>query len=386
MPVSTPAITFTRDRPTWFVYLMLATFATYLYGLSSALPTLRAELGVTQAVAGLHGTGMAVGSILTGLALPWLTRRHGRRAAVWIGIGGMNAGMLLVGLGQTLPFTLAGYTIASGFAAIALYVSMAALSDHHGPAGPASISEANAVGVLAGIPATYAFSLLAESVLGWRAAMFIPVVATAVLAFTMGRNWFPEAPAEHAAARTKKPFSWRFHFAGAVLLCCVATEFTFNLFAAELFSQRTGLTLAEAATGLTAMLCGIAAGRFGGAALTLRYPVWQVFLGTMAVSLVGWAIFWSTTVVAVGYIGLAISGAGIGMLFPLGLTRMIETSGGRPDQASGIASVWAGVGSGTGPFVLGALGDAFGTHAAFLLAPALLGLAAGGLLSSRSSF
>ncbi len=386
MPVSTPAITFTRDRPTWFVYLMLATFATYLYGLSSALPTLRAELEVTQAVAGLHGTGMAVGSILTGLSLPWLTRRHGRRVAVWIGIGGMNAGMLLVGLGPTLPFTLAGYTIAGGFAAIALYVSMAALSDHHGPAGPASISEANAVGVLAGIPATYAFSLLAESVLGWRAAMFIPVALTAVLAFAMGRVWFPEVPAEHAAQRTKQPFSWRFHFAGAVLLCCVATEFTFNLFAAELFSQRTGLTLAEAATGLTAMLCGIAAGRFAGAALTLRYPVWQVFLGTMAVTVAGWAVFWSTTSVAVGYAGLAISGAGIGMLFPLGLARMIETSGGRPDQASGIASVWAGVGSGTGPFVLGALGDAFGTHAAFLLAPALLGLAAGGLLSSRSQF
>lgn len=386
MPVSTPAITFTRDRPTWFVYLMLATFATYLYGLSSALPTLRAELGVTQAVAGLHGTGMAVGSILTGLSLPWLTRRHGRRFAVWLGIAGMNAGMVLVGFGPTLPFTLAGYSIAGGFAAIALYVSMAALSDHHGAAGPASISEANAVGVLAGIPATYGFSVLAESALGWRAAMFIPVALTAVLVFAMGRVWFPEVPAERSVTRERRPFGWRFHFAGAVLLCCVAVEFVFNLWAAELFSQRTGLSLAEAATGLTAMLAGIAAGRFAGAALTLRYPVWQVFLGTMAVTLVGWAVFWSTTAVVVGYLGLAVSGAGIGMLFPLGLSRMIETSGGRPDQAGGIASVWAGVGSGTGPFVLGALGDAFGTHAAFLLAPALLGLAAGGLLSSRSSF
>jgi hypothetical protein len=37
-----------------------------------------------------------------------------------------------------------------------------------------------------------------------------------------------------------------------------------------------------------------------------------------------------------------------------------------------------------GPFVLGALGDGFGTHTAFLLAPALIGLAIGGILSSRS--
>ncbi len=52
----------TRDSPTWLIYLQLATFATYLYGLSAALPLLRADLGVSQAVAGLHGTGMALGS------------------------------------------------------------------------------------------------------------------------------------------------------------------------------------------------------------------------------------------------------------------------------------------------------------------------------------
>ncbi len=286
MPVSTPAITFTRDRPTWFVYMMLATFATYLYGLSSALPTLRAELGVTQAIAGSprhrHGRRQHPHRPVDALADQAL-RPPVRRLAR---IAGMNAGMVLVGFGPTLAFTLAGYSIAGGFAAIALYVSMAALSDHHGPAGPASISEANAVGVLAGIPATYGFSVLAESVLGWRAAMFIPVVLTAVLAFGMGRVWFPEVPAERAVSRVRRPFGWRFHFAGAVLLCCVAVEFVFNLWAVELFSQRTGLSLAEAATGLTRDAVAASPPDASPApALTLRFPVWQVFLGTMAVTL-----------------------------------------------------------------------------------------------------
>jgi hypothetical protein len=45
------AVKLTRDRPTWLIYLQLATFATYLYGLSAALPLLRAELGLSRAVA-----------------------------------------------------------------------------------------------------------------------------------------------------------------------------------------------------------------------------------------------------------------------------------------------------------------------------------------------
>ncbi|WP_067185924.1 MFS transporter [Microtetraspora niveoalba] len=379
-----------RDRPTWLIYLQLATFATYLYGLSAALPTLRAELGLSQAAAGLHGTAIAVGGIAAGLSLPALTARFGRRAVTWGGLAGMNAGMVTVALGHALPVTLLGYLLAGGASSVALYAAMAVLSDHHGPAGPAAISEANAVGVTAGIAVSYLFSLAAGSALGWRSALYVPVVATAILALTMRRVWVPapppapeQAPEPPAGAR-RAPYGRRFHVAGAVLLCCVALEFTFNLWAAELLAQRTGLTAAEAATGLTAMLAGVAAGRFGGARLALRHPASAVLLGALAVTLAGWAIFWTSSAAPAAYAGLALSGLGISVHFPMALSRVIDASGGRPDMASGAASIWGSVGSGGGPFVLGALGDGFGTHTAFLLVPALILLACGGILSSRS--
>jgi predicted MFS family arabinose efflux permease len=378
------AITFTRDRPTWLIYLILATFSSYLYGLSAAIPILRAELGITQAVAGLHATGMAVGSVLTGLLIPRITARIGRRAACWTGIAGMNAGMLIVAFGQSLPVTLLGYTVASGMAGMTLYISMAVLNDHHGPAGPAAISEANAVGVIPGIVASYAFSVLAGSALGWRAALFVPIILSALLALTMFRVWVPERPAAPVAkGGPRVPYGLRFHLAGLVLLCCVALEFAFNMWAAELLSERTGLSLATAATGLTAMLIGMAVGRLAGVQLALRLPVQMLLVGALLVALTGWAVFWSSTSAVLSYTGLVITGLGIALLFPMALTRMIDASGGRPDQASGAASVWAGVGSGASPLVLGALGDGFGTHTAFLLAPALIGLATGGVLSSR---
>ncbi|MCT9935282.1 MFS transporter [Planotetraspora sp. A-T 1434] len=385
----------TRDRPTWLIYLQLATFATYLYGLSAALPTLRAELGLSQAVAGLHGTAMAAGGIASGLILSVLTARFGRRVTVWAGLAGMDAGILIVALGHSLPLTLLGYTLAGGCSSIALYAAMAVLSDHHGPAGAAALSEANAVGVTAGIATSYAFSLLAGSALGWRSALYVPILATALLALTMGRVWVPAiAPPPRAAGEghdgaaggrvNTVPYGRRFHVAGAVLLCCVGLEFSYNLWGAELFAQQTGLTAAAAAKGLTAMLAGMAAGRFGGARLALRFAPSTVLLGGLTVALAGWALFWTSGSQPAGYAGLALSGLGISVLFPLALARIIDASGGRPDQASAIASIWAGVGAGTAPFALGALGDGFGTHTAFLLAPALIGLAIGGILSSRS--
>nr|BFE84076.1 hypothetical protein GCM10020093_066770 [Planobispora longispora] len=39
------SVRLTRDRATWLIYLQLGVFATYLYGLSAALPLLRIDQG-----------------------------------------------------------------------------------------------------------------------------------------------------------------------------------------------------------------------------------------------------------------------------------------------------------------------------------------------------
>ncbi|WP_433246657.1 MFS transporter [Streptosporangium sp. CA-135522] len=383
MTTITP-VRLTRDRATWLIYLQLGTFATYLYGLSAALPMLRIDQGVSQGVAGLHGTSMAVGGILTGLALPWLTRRIGRRAVTWLGLAGMNVGVLLVMTGTTLPVTLAGYGIASGMASITLYAGMAALNDHHGPAGAAAISEANAVGVTVGIAAPFVVSFAAQTALGWRAALLMTPVLTALLALTMGRIWIPER--ENAAAvagpESGARFGWRFYVAGTVLLCCVALEFCFNLWAAKLFADQTGLSAAVAATGLTAFTAGLAAGRFTGARLALRVRPAPLLVGALALTAAGWTLFWLSRTPVLSYVGLALSGLGVSLHFPLALSRVLDASGGRADQATAAASIFAGLAVGMGPLLLGALADGFGTQRAFVMVPVLIGLAVGGILVS----
>lgn len=374
-----------RDRPTWLVYFQLAVFATYIYGLSAALPLLRLEQHTSNTVAGLHGTAMAAGTILAGLSLPLFIRTYGTRATTWIGMTGINVGLALVLVTSALPFTLLGFGVSGLFGSVMLYAAMAALADHHGQAGPAAINEANAIGVTAGIAATFLLSALAQTALGWRAAMLLTPVASVALAVAMGRVWIPAAEERHevreAPARTA--LSWRFHLAGGVLFCCVAVEFCFNLWAAELFSVRTGLSAAAAATGLTAFIVGIALGRFAGTPLALRFRPATLLVGALALAAGGWLLFWLSTHPVLSYAGLVISGLGVSLHFPLALAGMIAQAGSHPDRAASAAPIWAGLAMGAGPFVLGALADGFSTHTAFLLVPVLVGFAVGGVLISR---
>ncbi|MFI6602301.1 MFS transporter [Nonomuraea sp. NPDC050536] len=384
MPQTSERARLSRDRPTWLIYLQLGAFATYLYGLSAAVPLLRIDERTSAAVAGLHGTAMAVATIAAGLALPFLTGRYGRRTVTWLGVAGMNAGVVLVVFSSSLPFTLLGYAVAGGFGSLMLYAAMAALSDHHGPAGAAAITEANAVGVVIGSSVTFLISAMANTALGWRAALLVTPLLTLAVAAALGRVWTsaPAPPPERVLDPAPGP-GWRFHVSGAVLCCCVALEFSFNLWAASLLAARTGLSVATAATGLSALIAGMAAGRFAGAQLALRVPHTRLFTGALAVAGAGWLIFWMATEPVLGYAGLALSGLGISLHFPLALSAMIGNSGGRPDLAAAASPMWAGAAMAVGPFVLGALADGFGTRTAFLLVPVLIGLAVGGVLTAR---
>ncbi|GAA0946351.1 MFS transporter [Nonomuraea longicatena] len=387
--MTTVRIRLTRDLPTWLIYLQLGTFATYLYTLSAALPLLREEQGVSDSVVALHGTAMAAGTLLAGPLLPWLARRYSGRAVVWIGLAGVNAGLLPVFLTSWLPATLLGYATASLFGSVALYAMMAALHRHHGPAGPAAISEANAVAVLFGMGGSYLLSVVGQSAFGWRAAMLSTPILTVVLALTLGRVHMGGRKRHPATGPATSPATgpvagpppgWRFHVACWAFFCVGALEFCYNLWAARLFADNTGMGAAAAATGLTAFTAGVAVGRFAGAPLALRLSTTTLLVGALGVTGVGWLVFWQSGEPLLAYTGLVISGIGVSLHFPLGLAGVMAID---PVRAPSVAPVYGGLAMGAGPFALGALSDGLGTRTAFLLVPVLIALAVGGFLAAR---
>ena len=362
------------------------------------MPLLGEEQEVRRAVSGLHGTALAVGAVLAGLVGPHAVARFGRGAMLRAGILGISAGVLIYIASGALPLTLLGALVSGTFGSVLLNTHSPVLTARHpGGAGTAAVSEANAFGAATGMAAPLLVGGAVAVGLGWRVGLLGVVVLGVVVLLVFLRTTVPDHRADlEAVAVATTPVETRsgssgaglpraFWWAWAVLVLCISVEFSMTIWASDLLQTRVGMGDGAAAAGVTAIVGGMAAGRFGGSRLALRYPTDLLLLAAIATAVAGWAIFWAATVPWLALGGLLVSGLGIGLHFPLGITRAIVASAGHPDKATARVSLGAGLAIGSGPFVLGYLADNFGTHRAFILVPVLLAAAGAAVLLSRAS-
>jgi predicted MFS family arabinose efflux permease len=367
----------TRDRLTWLVYLQLGCYGYFLYGFGPAIPLLRVEQEVSRGVSGLHGTAMAIGALLTGVFFAKLTGRFGRGAAMWLGLAGTCAGAVLLTLSTALAVTLAGAFVAGFFGSIVVNGSSVILADHQGDGGPAAISEANATAAGIGLVAPLAIGLAVGVGLGWRLGLLLVLLLSAAVALAFRGV----QPPDHRAVLAEAPLDGRrlpgrYWLAWLVLVLVIGTEFCMTIWSSDVLADRTGVSSGTAATAVTAVGLGMFFGRLVGGWLALRFDAAHLLLAALALAFAGFAVFWLSTAAWAAWIALVICGLGISLHFPLAVMRAIALSGGRRDLAAGRVSWAAGLAIGLGPFGLGALADAFGTHRAALLVPVLLAAAA----------
>jgi MFS family permease len=108
-----------------------------------------------------------------------------------------------------------------------------------------------------------------------------------------------------------------------------------------------------------------------------------LLLCVFGITIVGFGVFWVSTIPWLAYLGLFISGLGISLQFPLAITRIVGFSDGRPDVATAYASLGTGFAIGVAPFGLGALADQVGSHTAMVVIPGFAVLAALGVATTR---
>lgn len=373
----------TRDRLTWLIYAQMAVYGYFVYGFGPSVPLLRDDQGVSRAVSGLHGTALAVGAVIAGLTSAGLVARFGRGPVLRVGLGGLAAGVVVYTATSMLALTLLGALIAGSAGSVILNLHSAVLSDRHGRAGPAAISEANALAAGIGLLAPLILGVTAGSAFGWRAGMLVTVALTAAVLLFSATVAVPPGAAVAVRTGAATALSRRFWTAWTVLVLCIAIEFALTIWASDLLRERVGLAEGAAAASVTALIVGMAIGRFAGARLALRQSPDWLLTRTLLVTAAGFGLFWSSTTWWLSLTGLIVLGLGVALQFPLGIARVILASGGRPDLATARASLGAGLAIGLSPFLLGFLADEFGTHRAFLLVPALLVLAAIGLARGR---
>lgn len=366
-----------RDFPTWITYAQLALYGWFLYAFGPSLALLRDEQGTSRTVASLHGTALAAGSVGAALLVPVVVRRFGRGTLLRIGSGVVVVGLLTYVGSSLLAFTIAGALLAGAGGTLVLVGINAFVSDHQGPAAPRALSESNGLASLAGLLGPLTVGIGVALAWGWRPAMLAVAVCFVVLEVVRGRrlevydgtHGHPDSQPGHAPPG---PLPRRYWFAWGVMFTVVGTEFCLTLWGSDLLRTQAGFGDAAAAAALVTVVGGMTLGRLGGSPIVSRVDPEKLLIAAFAVTAVGFAIAWLSSSAVPMLIGFFVAGTGMGLHWPLGISRALRASDGRTDRGAALASVAAGIASGLAPFVLGALADAFGVHTAFLIVPVLL--------------
>ena len=387
-----------RDRLTVTLYASFITWGWFLYGFSPAVPLIAVEQGISRGQAGLHGTAMAVGTVATGLISSAFAQRYGRRLQSLVGAAIIVVGVALLLVASTLPFTLGAVFVAAVGGNLSLSAALPALVVHHGGAGSAAVTEANAIGAAFGLLAPLAVGGSVALGWGWRPAVALVIILTTVTGVLMLRlrsdgalgrgtttraaHVVPPGQATGAglapvgdgpgAAVAGRSFSLTFWFFWVALVSGVSIEFATTFWASDLLAVRTGAPPSVATASVSALVLGMCVSRLIVGPMSVRKSPEKLLLVGYATAGLGWLLFWTATTPGPAVVGLVIAGLGYGTHYPLAVSLALRASDGRPDQAQARSSLGTGAAVAAAPFLLGALADSFGAHTAFLLVPVLI--------------
>jgi MFS family permease len=156
------------------------------------------------------------------------------------------------------------------------------------------------------------------------------------------------------------------------LLLSISVEFCMVFWVADALTtwHGAGTGLAAALTGL--FIAGMAVVRTGSQRLIGdRHPLRMTSVSAV-VALAGFALFWTAPSLGGAAVGLVVMGAGVALLYPLSLARVVAAWPERPDGAAARAALASGLAIGVSPLVLAGLADLVGLRTAYLLVPGIL--------------
>jgi fucose permease len=133
-----------------------------------------------------------------------------------------------------------------------------------------------------------------------------------------------------------------------------------------------GLSPSSAAFAAAAFFAGMLIGRLAGGPLFDRVATQRLFVGSVAITLIGVAGYWGAAGPVVSIAGLFVTGLGIALLFPLALSFAIGAAGAAADRASARAMLAPRLAILLSPPLLGSIGDEAGLAIAQLMTPVFM--------------
>ena len=355
---------------------MLGYYAFFQAAAGPLMPFLRAELGLSYALGGLHFSAFAAGMIATGLTADRVTGRLGRRRAFWGGAAGMGAGAVLLTLGRHAAVTIGGAAIMGLFGALLLITIQASLSDRHGERRAIAFTESNVVASICATLAPLSIGGLQQAGIGWRGGLWLMLALAAGLAVALHGEPLP-APVTgpgRRRARGRLPAAYWAYW--LVIVLCVAAEWCLAFWSADFLATVAGLPQGVAATAVGLFYLAMIGGRVIGSRLAWVMPTGRLLLAALGVAVLGFPLFWLSRSAALNVAGLFVTGLGVANLYPLALSAATGAAAGQANTASARISLAAGLAILTAPLLLGGVADRVGIQSAYGLVIGLLAAAA----------
>ena len=364
-------------RGTWVSFSYLATWGFILYGLGTATPYLKADLGLTDFQAGLHASALSIGVLAAGLTADRVSRRVGTRWLPDLAVSIVGTGIALLAFAPGLPVSLRGAMLMGiGGGTRGTWINVR-LSRAGGAGSRRLFAQANALSMITAGVAPVAVGLAASGLHAWRVALALPVVAYLTLAILR-----PREPGEGSSVRAPRSSLPRAYWFAWLLVCLVVSiEFSFVYWGSTIVTKQTGLSRADATVlgGLfvVGMFIGRAAiGRGMGAGRSPR----ALLSGGLVVALIGSSLVWISTVPVLSALGLFLGGLGTSLLYPIGISVALQSAPKAQFQAAARGTLASGIAVLLAPSTLGLAADVVGVVGAWpiisVLALVALGLVA----------
>jgi MFS family permease len=376
-------MSYRRNAFTWTAFGALFAFGYLNAVLGPSLPYLRSVEGISYVVGAFHQVAFALGGGLAGLLSARDRVPAGRRTVIAGGIAGAGLAGLAVGYGDTAPITIAGAFLMGLLATLALIRVWAALADAHGARRAVAMTEGEVAVSLAGVATPLLIGALAASAATWRLAFAIGTVTAGLAALAALRAAVPPpraVPAEQPGARAR-PRRRRARPTLVIVFAIVALEFALSFWLASYLNDDVGLARDVAVAMVSGLYASNLLGRVVASRLARTLSPERLLAIALGAVLIGLPFLLTTTGAPAALVGIILTGAGIGALFPLTSSLHVQASRRTADVALGETLTVAALGQTSGPLVAGVIAQVTTLRAGLLVLPALTLLAAASLVA-----
>jgi fucose permease len=268
----------------------------------------------------------------------------------------------------------------------------AVLADAHKSRRAVAMTEGEVTVSLAGVTTPLLFGVLADTALGWRFAFVLGAGVSLLAAVWVSRAWVPAAAALDEADRVPEALrdGLQARRQGlpptlVIVAAIVALEFTLSFWLASYLEDEVDLRRNAAVSAVSGLYLANLVGRLAASRLARRVTADRLLALALAVASVGIPGLLVAGGGVLAGIGIALTGMGIGAMFPLTSAMHVEASPRGADGALGQVLAVAAIGQVVGPLVAGAAAQVAGLRVGLLVLPAATLVAAVSLQRHRSA-